>query len=56
MEGGYRTQGTFRNWDVTSDGQRFLLVEEVAQQAVRASEMVLVMNWSEELKRLAPRK
>jgi serine/threonine protein kinase/Tol biopolymer transport system component len=56
FEGRYRVNGAFRNWDVTQDGQRFLMLQEIQQPAVRVSELVLVTNWSEELKRLAPAK
>jgi hypothetical protein len=54
FEGPFRRDGPFRNYDVTADGQRFLLVQEVQRPAARVSQMVLVQNWVEELKRLAP--
>jgi Tol biopolymer transport system component len=56
FEGAFRIDGPFRTWDVTPDGQRFLMVQEVAQPAARLSQMVLVQNWFEELKRVAPAK
>jgi serine/threonine-protein kinase len=45
-----------RNFDVTSDGERFLfLVPEGAAASESTAELVLVENWIEELKRLVPR-
>jgi hypothetical protein len=54
FEGPFRRDGPFRNYYVTADGQRFLLVQEVQRPPARVSQMVLVQNWVEELKRLAP--
>jgi serine/threonine-protein kinase len=54
FEGPFRTDGPFRGYDVTPDGQRFLMVQEVPQPPVRVSQMVLVQNWSEELKQRVP--
>jgi serine/threonine-protein kinase len=42
-----------RNYDVSVDGTRFLMVKEPANQAA-APQIVVVQNWFEELKRLAP--
>jgi hypothetical protein len=56
FEGPFRIDGPFRAYDVTPDGQRFLLVREIAQPPARLSQMVLVQNWFEELKREAPTK
>jgi serine/threonine-protein kinase len=53
FEGRYRINGPFRNWDVTADGQRFLMVQEVPELTAHVSALVFVMNWTEELKRLA---
>ena len=54
FEGPYRIDGPVRGYDVTPDGQRFLMVREVPQQPGRVSQIVLVQNWLEELKRLVP--
>ena len=54
FEGPFRTDGPFRGYDVTADGQRFLMVREVSQSPARVDHMVLVQNWTEELKRLVP--
>ncbi len=41
-----------RDYDVTPDGQRFLMIEAGEQHV--ASEIIVVTNWFEELKRLVP--
>jgi Tol biopolymer transport system component len=56
FEGPFRTDGPFRGYDVTPDGQRFLMVQEVPQPPARVSQMVLVQNWVEELKQRVPTK
>ena len=38
------------NYDVTADGQRFLMVKD-NDQDVYATKIVVVLNWAEELKR-----
>ena len=55
FEGAFRSDGSaFRNYDVTPDGQRFLMVQEVQRPSARVSQMVLVQNWVEELKQRVP--
>ena len=53
VEGPYAIRGNIgaRTYDVSSDGQRFLVVKPPTQAAPR---IVLVQHWTEELKRLAP--
>jgi serine/threonine-protein kinase len=46
---------TSANYDVTSDGQRFLMVKDLDQDAV-STRIVVVLNFAEELKRLAQQK
>jgi hypothetical protein len=46
--------GPIRSWDLSLDGQRFLMVKNEEAKPTPVTEMVLVMNWFEELKRLAP--
>jgi hypothetical protein len=41
-------------WDVTPDGRKFLLVEDTRGPLRRVTELNVVLNWFEELKRLAP--
>ena len=40
------------HFDVTPDGQRFVMVESTAES--EPTEIVVVFNWFEELKRLVP--
>jgi len=56
FEGPFRIDGPFRGYDVTPDGQRFLMVKAVEQPPARIGEMVLVQNWVEELKARVPSK
>ena len=48
--GGY----PLRNYDLSPDGQRFLMVKDEQRKPTPVTEMVLVQNWFEELKRLVP--
>ena len=46
-----------RTYDISPDGQRFLMVKESrSEQAAAQREIVVVQNWREELKRLVPTK
>ena len=42
-----------RNYDVSADGQRFLMVKQPANQAA-APQIIIVQNWFEELKARVP--
>jgi hypothetical protein len=53
---GYSGSGSFgssRTYDVASDG-RFLMIKEGPRNAGSSPSLILVQNWFEELKRLAP--
>ena len=54
LEGPYVTRSLRdkRTYDVSADGKRFLMVKQPANQA--APQIVVVQNWTEELKRLVP--
>jgi serine/threonine protein kinase len=58
FEGRYTTTGTNpgRMYDVSSDGQRFLVIKPAANDRTAAAppSIVVVQNWFEELKRLVP--
>ena len=43
-----------RTYDVTPDGQRFLMIKNAAPTTGGSPQIVVVLNWFEELKRLAP--
>jgi hypothetical protein len=51
---GLSSSGPARGYDVTPDGQRFLFQRAVEVPPPPARPMVLVENWIEELRRLAP--
>lgn len=46
--------GPNRTWDISPDGQRFLMVRYGERKPQPVTEFILVQNWFEELKRLAP--
>jgi len=51
FEGQYGSTTPVRGWDVTADGRRFLLIRGVDPPPQPPSQMVLVQNFGEELKR-----
>jgi hypothetical protein len=56
FEGHYETTDVFpaqANYDVSPDGQRFLMVKEGAQEQA-AMQINVVLNWFEELKQKVP--
>jgi len=46
--------GTFPHYDVSPDGQRFLMLKPVEQVQAAPTQINVVLNWTEELKRLVP--
>jgi Tol biopolymer transport system component len=48
------TVGTAPNYDVSSDGQRFLMVQSSEQAGAAPTQINVVLNWFEELKRRVP--
>ena len=52
-QGRYRSGGQRADYDVSPDGQRFVMVQFVeSEQSV--SQINIVLNWSEELKQRVP--
>jgi serine/threonine-protein kinase len=51
----YRRSGATPNYDVSPDGQRFLMVKD-SEQATAVTQITVVLNWFEELKRKVPGK
>ena len=43
-----------RSYDVTADGRRFVMVQPREQAPQPVTHIVVVQNWTEELKRLVP--
>ena len=55
FEGPYLpTRLTFPNYDVAPDGQRFLMLKPVEQAETAPTQINIVLNWFEELKRRVP--
>ena len=56
FDGPYLLSGPGRNYDVSSHGQRFLMIKLASGPGELDSppEIVVVLNWFEELKRLVP--
>ena len=55
FEGHYETGfGAFeRDYDVSPDGQKFLMIK-AGEQELAPTQLNVVLNWSDELRRLAP--
>jgi serine/threonine-protein kinase len=53
---GYGVGDPIRAWDVAPDGERFLMVKLEERKPQPLTGMVLVQNWFEEVRRLAPTK
>jgi serine/threonine protein kinase len=51
---GYLVNQPIREWDISADGRRFLMVKLEERTPQPVTELVLVQNWFEELKRLVP--
>ncbi len=49
-------EGVGRNWDISPDGQRFLMVKrgETRDTIHESGDIIVVLNWSDELTRLVP--
>jgi serine/threonine-protein kinase len=43
-----------RAYDISADGRRFLAIKPVAEQSGAPTNLIVVQNWFEELRRLAP--
>jgi hypothetical protein len=54
--GEYDSTSPDRSWDVSADGQRFLVSRSVESTDKPVTVMHVVLNWAEELKRLVPTK
>jgi len=55
FEGQYvPSQGTSPNYDVSPDGQRFLMLKPSEQEQAAPTQINVVLNWFEELKRRVP--
>jgi len=52
--GRYTMGGTVVDYDISPDGQRFLMMKEADEGEVPQAQINVVLNWFEELKRLVP--
>ena len=52
--GGYFAGAFGRSYDISPDGERFLMIKESGSDETSSTEFILVQNWFEELKRLVP--
>jgi hypothetical protein len=52
FEGKYLTDRIGTNYDIAPDGRRFLMIQ--SDQETAPTQLRIVLNWSEELKRLLP--
>ncbi len=43
-----------RGYDLSLDGQRFLMVKDEQRKPTPVTELVLIQNWYEEVKRMLP--
>ena len=53
-EPNYIGGGTRADYDVSPDGQRFLMLKATEQQEAALNQIHVVLNWFEELKRRVP--
>jgi serine/threonine-protein kinase len=56
LDGNYFQPGGARPYDVSPDGQRFLMIKARGSDAAAAPQLIVVQHWDEELKRLVPAK
>ena len=55
FKGNYLSSGAaLAQYNVTSDGQRFLMIQPVAQDSAAPQQINVVLNWFEELKQRVP--
>jgi hypothetical protein len=54
VKGAFFAPAPGRNYDVSSDGRRFLVIKDAVQTAAAPSRLVVVQNWFEELKARVP--
>ncbi len=53
FEGEYQAGTPLRNFDVAPDGRRFLMTRNIERPRAPLTQMIVVLNWFEELKRRA---
>jgi serine/threonine-protein kinase len=56
FEGPYGGSTRTRNYDVTADGQKFVMVQAYPRPPLKPTQVILVQNWFEEVRRRVPMK
>ena len=56
FDGSYQRTEPVRNYDVSPDGQRFIMLKPAGDSEPPTTAINLVLNWAEELKRRVPTK
>jgi eukaryotic-like serine/threonine-protein kinase len=56
VDGQYLSPYLARQYDVSPDGKRFLLIKDASPSETTPHQLVVVLNWLDELKRLVPTK
>ena len=56
VDGSYLAPQAGRSYDVSPDGKRFLVIKDATPASSSPAQLVVVLNWQEELKKLAPGK
>ena len=54
FESKYKQSGQRSDYDIAPDGQRFLMIRESGEQEKAVTQINVVHNWFEELKRRVP--
>jgi len=54
FQGRFNVNAQVRGYDVTPDGRRFLMVQTMERPPITTTQIVLVQNWHEELRRRVP--
>jgi serine/threonine-protein kinase len=52
--GRYTSGVPVANYDISPDGQRFLMIKAADEEEGQAAQINVILNWDEELKRLVP--
>jgi Tol biopolymer transport system component len=54
FEGRYNSNNIYRQYDISKDAKRFLMLRHMDRAPLKPTQMILVQHWFEELKRLVP--
>ena len=54
VDGGFYIAPNPRTYDISPDGKRFLMIENLGTSESAPSGMIVVLNWTDELRRRQP--